>query len=321
MVGGTSITAAIGMRTTVSLRAWEGPPAAILLSADTGRRTTRTIEAAALREGTGHSSLDYLQAAVSVAARTRKLSVPLHVASSTCLPVKSGVSSSAAVLLAALGALLPDVAATNLDALVEMAYEIEHEILCTGAGRMDFRACGYGGIQQIDASSPFHHDLDIAVPDIVVLIVDTQSPHGTRRFVASKRERFAAGDPALRTYVREASALVTFLRDAIPAFERNSKSISAALFTAHELLARLVGCSTPLLDECVRLSRQAGALGAKLTGSGYGGCMFALADASAADRIAERLGHLPVRIHHTSISPAGLRYEPVPRHPASASQG
>lgn len=45
---------------------------------------------------------------------------------------------------------------------------------------------------------------------------------------------------------------------------------------AHLLLQKL-GVSDPSLDNLVSLAQEAGALGAKLTGGGRGGCMIALA--------------------------------------------
>jgi len=63
----------------------------------------------------------------------------------------------------------------------------------------------------------------------------------------------------------------------IAAIERDDMKRLGALFdTAHELLAG-VGVSTPLLDLLVRTARDAGALGAKLTGAGGGGAVIALA--------------------------------------------
>jgi mevalonate kinase len=48
----------------------------------------------------------------------------------------------------------------------------------------------------------------------------------------------------------------------------------------HALLQQLT-VSTVKLDEACELARQAGALGAKLTGSGGGGCVIALCESSA----------------------------------------
>ena len=52
--------------------------------------------------------------------------------------------------------------------------------------------------------------------------------------------------------------------------------IGLKMSRAHEILAQL-GVSTPLLDALVRAACKGGALGAKLTGGGGGGCVIALA--------------------------------------------
>ncbi|WP_461223898.1 mevalonate kinase [Lacticaseibacillus suihuaensis] len=58
-------------------------------------------------------------------------------------------------------------------------------------------------------------------------------------------------------------------------------SLGAALDTAQAELAAL-GVSAPALDRLIQAAKGAGALGAKLTGSGQGGCMIALAATPAA---------------------------------------
>ena len=58
---------------------------------------------------------------------------------------------------------------------------------------------------------------------------------------------------------------------------------------AHEVLAEL-GLSLPVLNRLTAAARNAGALGAKLTGGGLGGCVIALADsAETADAVASAL--------------------------------
>jgi galactokinase len=48
------------------------------------------------------------------------------------------------------------------------------------------------------------------------------------------------------------------------------------MFASHESCSKLYQCSHPQLDELVELSRKHGALGARLTGAGWGGCIVAL---------------------------------------------
>lgn len=64
---------------------------------------------------------------------------------------------------------------------------------------------------------------------------------------------------------------------------------------AHVLLQEL-GVSDPSLDQLVRISQESGALGAKLTGGGRGGCMIALAkNAEDAQKIAQTLNQAGAR--------------------------
>lgn len=79
-------------------------------------------------------------------------------------------------------------------------------------------------------------------------------------------------------------------RQAKEAMLSNQPSLLGKLMNqAHEYLADL-GVSNGNLDNLVALAREAGALGAKLTGGGRGGCMIALApDRLAAEELAKSL--------------------------------
>jgi mevalonate kinase len=88
----------------------------------------------------------------------------------------------------------------------------------------------------------------------------------------------------------EISSLVTQGASAVSqgALER----LGALMNRNHELLS-LLRVSTPQLDEMCAAARHAGAWGAKLTGSGGGGCMVALApDPATAQTVVETLQRL-----------------------------
>lgn len=66
----------------------------------------------------------------------------------------------------------------------------------------------------------------------------------------------------------------------------NRRAIGDHMREAHELL-QLIGVSSPVLDSLVHAAESAGALGAKMTGGGIGGCIIALAQSN---EHAEQLG-------------------------------
>jgi galactokinase len=61
------------------------------------------------------------------------------------------------------------------------------------------------------------------------------------------------------------------------------------LDASHESLRSDYEVSTPALDELVTIARNAGAAGARLTGAGFGGCVVAVCDRSAVDRVLSEL--------------------------------
>lgn len=79
----------------------------------------------------------------------------------------------------------------------------------------------------------------------------------------------------------------------------------AAIAYAHDL-ARV---STPELDRCVQAARNAGALGAKVTGAGNGGCMFALVPYDQAEQVAQAIESAGGVAYITPVATTGLRVE------------
>jgi D-glycero-alpha-D-manno-heptose-7-phosphate kinase len=66
------------------------------------------------------------------------------------------------------------------------------------------------------------------------------------------------------------------------------------------------GIATPLIDELVRVTKRAGALGAKVCGAGGGGCVFFLVERGARDKVTgaiQKAGAtvLPVRVAEKGV--------------------
>lgn len=107
-------------------------------------------------------------------------------------------------------------------------------------------------------------------------VVTIASPHaGTLAAVQAVRRRYEENQAQVIGLFEEISKLTISMRVAI---EQGDLSEVGQLMTQnHEILKKL-GVSTPELDALCELAMRQGALGAKLTGAGGGGCVIALVE-------------------------------------------
>jgi len=69
----------------------------------------------------------------------------------------------------------------------------------------------------------------------------------------------------------------------------DSEALGGLLHEEHHILSGSIGISTPKIDGMVEAAMNAGAWGAKINGSGGGGCMFAFADSEKAEDVARAI--------------------------------
>src|SRR5262249_32619616 len=150
------------------------------------------------------------------------------------------------------------------ETVANLAFRAESIELETGAGWMDFLACAYGGVREIFPSTrPLAVKLADTI-DMPIVLIDTGQRHSTAQVLASKRDRFRAGEPDIRHYADRATSIVSEMADALSAVRPDYPAIGELLSEGHRLLRDRVRCSTPLIEECVSLCLAAGAYGAKV---------------------------------------------------------
>lgn len=250
------------------------------------------------------------------------------------VPTGAGLSSSAAVECAVAVALLglggrqePDAALRAR--IAGWAHRAENEFVGVPTGALDQMAsmcCTAGHVLFLDVRSgrseavPF----DVAGAGLRVLVIDTRTRHslgesgyGDRRR-GSERVADLLGVSALRDVTDEALPVLLprlpeelrgLLRHVVTENQRvldvvellragEVADIGRLLDASHESLRRDYQVSSSELDRAVDAARQAGALGARMTGAGFGGSAIALVRVSEQEAVRDSV--------RTSFRQAGL---------------
>ena len=136
------------------------------------------------------------------------------------------------------------------------------------------------------------------------LVIADSGIHGsTREAVGGLRRRYENDPDNIGPRINR---LGTLTQNAITALDQaDAPALGAAMNEAHTVLAEL-SLSLPVLDDLAETARTAGALGAKLTGGGLGGCVIALVTGEPAARrvraALERAGALATWNYRMRIS-------------------
>ena len=232
-----------------------------------------------------------------VAAELGTAAMPIDGHVTTTIPVGAGLSSSAALEVAAALALGFDGPAADL---AQLARRAEHRASGVPCGIMD-QLCIAAGVANhallIDC-----HTLEIeAVPvphnaDVIVQFVAHRTLAGSEyaqrvsecehaeRLIGPLRLATLAlvatiGDPLIQRRARHVVSENQRVRDFAAALRTNDLATAGRLMIeSHHSLRDNYETSTPAVDEAVRqMCATPGVYGARITGGGFGGCIVALA--------------------------------------------
>lgn len=205
----------------------------------------------------------------------------LHVVTESNFPPERGLGSSAASAGAVIRAILDyykiRASENEIFALTQSAERVAH-------GRPSgLDATATSASWPVRFSSGEFSRMEINMRAWLIL-ADSGCKGMTRVTVDALRARMDEQPDAVKNKLDELGAIANQAADDL-ALGR-AADMGARMTRAHRILADL-GVSTPQLDKLVQTACDYGALGAKLTGGGGGGCVIALADTEAA---AEQVG-------------------------------
>lgn len=252
--------------------------------------------------------LSYVREAINLVLEEASVKEGVTVSITSQIPVGAGLGSSAAVAVATIGAVSK---LLGLELKKEEIAKLGHkvELLVQGASSgIDPTVSAIGGFLYYQKGN-FE---SLPVVELPIVVGYTGSSGSTKELVAKVRRSFEEMPEIVNPILNSMGKLVEKVREII--LSEHDKDIKFELLGRlmninHGLLDAL-GVSTKSLSDLVYASREAGALGAKITGAGGGGCMYALApgkqsEVATAIKIA---GGLPMI---TKISREGLRIEEV----------
>jgi mevalonate kinase len=202
----------------------------------------------------------------------------------------SGFGASAASCVSLARALNDEFSLGFNDAKVNAAaYEGEKAYHGTPSG-IDNTASTYGGlvwyVRNLNGGPPTFETLKLK-DSFRLIIASTGLSSSTAEVVGDVRKKKEQDPEWFDSLVKEYEQVVYEARDAM--IQLDCKRVGELMNKNHELLQKLtVSCKE--LDNLVSIARKNGALGAKMTGTGRGGNMIALApDEATQDRIAKAL--------------------------------
>ncbi|MDO4412433.1 galactokinase [Cutibacterium sp.] len=243
----------------------------------------------------------------------------------TCVPLGAGLSSSAAVECGVGLAIadLYDLGMSDSDAgradLVNAARAAENDVAGAPTGGLDQTASlrtteGHALLLDCDDWSVRQVPFDLAASGLELLVIDTRAAHSlvdgqyeARRRACENASRILGvaslrevGDLGAALAALDDEEMTKRVRHVVTENDRVTqfvelvdagriREVGPLMNASHDSLRDDYEVTCPELDTAVDAARAAGALGARMTGGGFGGCAIALVDRDVRNQVATQV--------------------------------
>lgn len=228
---------------------------------------------------------------------------PAAVVLDPSVPAGAGLGSSAAMAVATARALAELAGVALSDEQLEAAALASEKVFHGNPSGLDHAVAIHGGLLRYVRTPSGRRFSPLPCARRLDLVVAQVEPGAdTGRMVAAvgaQRARLGAIGVALHRLVGEV------VRRAEAAIGAGELELLGELMSVDHHLLGAMGVSTPALDAACHAARAAGALGAKLTGSGGGGCVIALVGDRGAAAVENALAPLALGVYRASVGPSG----------------
>lgn len=224
------------------------------------------------------------------------------------IPQSVGLGSSAAIAVASAAATLKLCSdELDLSLILEAAHEGEKIIHYTPSG-IDTSIAAFGGVGTYTRSEGYR-ELDLRLEEILIVNTGRQRRTGD---VVKKVKEFRKKNPKKFEKLLEESRQI--VEESVDCLKAHEVEELGKLMVRNQELLRIIGVSTPEIEQAINACMGAGAYGAKLTGAGGGGCIIAVADYDRLGLLAERLSKC-FQVFRVRLRVKGVRIEPQVESP------
>ncbi|MHC5018735.1 MAG: GHMP family kinase ATP-binding protein [Planctomycetota bacterium] len=239
---------------------------------------------------------------------------PVSLTTRSAAPPKSGLGGSSAMVIAMLAALQQHFGIEEEPfGLPFLAGDIEAHVLQAPTGLQDYFPAVHGGMLCLNFGvgasgfSPLAAE-GIDELDDHLVVAYTGLSHASGELNWSVLRAIIDGDAAQRARIEQIAAVAEDGMGAV--LDGDWAALGAALNDDWAVRRELgPGISTPECETMLGAARTAGALGARLTGAGGGGCLVALAPPAERDAVRAALTDAGAQVLDCVVDREGLRVE------------
>lgn len=189
------------------------------------------------------------------------------------IPLGVGLGSSSACCVAGAAAISRLFKKISKEEILSLAIEAEKTIFENTSGA-DCTVCTYGGIMDYDKKNGFHKIE--SEPNFHLVIANSSIEHSTESVVKDVRKFKENDESGFSSLCKRESKLV---EDVLELLKENDIKKLGSKVKENQKYLETIGISNEKLREMIKIG-QTESFGAKITGAGGGGCIYALTDES-----------------------------------------
>ena len=215
------------------------------------------------------------------------------------IPLGAGLGSSSACCVAGAAAIFKLFGNISREEVLKLAIEAERTIFENTSGA-DCTVCTYGGIMEYDKNKGFKK-IEYE-PNFQLVIINSNIEHSTQSMVSKVKE---FENKNTEEFSRLSDLESKLVEDVLKLVKENKIQEIGQKMNQNQKYLENIGISNKELTKMIRIGQES-SFGAKITGSGGGGCIFALTNESNLQNILKKFKNSNYECFSTKIDFKGV---------------